>query len=339
MTPARHESSLKHGLRRAAVLVTALAALLPLEGQPDGAAATEQVGSSAARNPFARARLYTDPGSPARRQAEAWRASRPEHAAQIEKIARQSTANWFGDWSTDVQREVRERVSGVRRAGALPVIVAYNIPQRDCGGQSSGGAPSARAYRRWIGSFAKGIGRRRAIVILEPDALAALDCLSPGARRARIGLIRYAVRALERRPGVAVYVDAGNSVWHPAPTMARRLAAAGATRAQGFALNVSNFLWTRGERAYGNAISKRLRGKHFVIDTSRNGRGPASGYEWCNPAGRALGRSPTVRTGHRRVDAYLWIKYPGESDGRCNGGPGAGTWWPEYALGLAQRAG
>jgi endoglucanase len=339
MTFARHESSLKDGLRRAAVLVTALAALAPLEVPADRAGATEPLSSSAGRNPFAGARLYADPGSPARRQAEAWRAARPEDAAQIEKIGRQPTAAWFGDWNTDVRREVRERVSAIRRAGALPVLVAYNIPQRDCGGQSSGGARSARAYRRWIGSFAKGIGRRRAIVILEPDALAALDCLSSDGRRARIGLIRYAIRVLERRPGVAVYVDAGNSVWHPAPTMARRLAAAGARRAQGFALNVSNFLWTRGERAYGNAISKRLRGKHFVIDTSRNGRGPAPGYEWCNPAGRALGRSPTARTGHRRVDAYLWIKYPGESDGRCNGGPGAGTWWPEYALGLAERAG
>jgi len=32
------------------------------------------------------------------------------------------------------------------------------------------------------------------------------------------------------------------------------------------------------------------------------------------------------------------IKRPGESDGTCNGGPSAGTFWPEYALGLASRA-
>jgi endoglucanase len=29
---------------------------------------------------------------------------------------------------------------------------------------------------------------------------------------------------------------------------------------------------------------------------------------------------------------------PGFSDGTCNGGPAAGTWWPDYALGLAERA-
>jgi endoglucanase len=46
----------------------------------------------------------------------------------------------------------------------------------------------------------------------------------------------------------------------------------------------------------------------------------------------------TPSTGDPLADAFLWIKAPGESDGTCNGGPSAGTWWPDYALGLAQRA-
>ncbi|XIE81958.1 glycoside hydrolase family 6 protein [Streptomyces sp. SBR177] len=54
--------------------------------------------------------------------------------------------------------------------------------------------------------------------------------------------------------------------------------------------------------------------------------------------GRALGVPPTDRTGDELVDAYLWIKRPGDSDGTCRGGPAAGTWWPDYALGLARRA-
>lgn len=53
------------------------------------------------------------------------------------------------------------------------------------------------------------------------------------------------------------------------------------------------------------------------------------------PPGRALGEVPTTRTGDELVDAYLWVKRPGESDGDCKGGPKAGAWWPEYALGLA----
>ncbi|MFJ4217673.1 glycoside hydrolase family 6 protein, partial [Streptomyces hydrogenans] len=66
---------------------------------------------------------------------------------------------------------------------------------------------------------------------------------------------------------------------------------------------------------------------------------PGDGAEaWCNPPGRSLGVPPTDRTGDALVDAYLWIKRPGDSDGQCRGGPSAGTWWPEYALGLARRA-
>ena len=73
-----------------------------------------------------------------------------------------------------------------------------------------------------------------------------------------------------------------------------------------------------------------------MIDTSRNGRGPAG--TWCNPKRRGLGARPTTETSNPRVDALLWIKVPGESDGTCNGGPPAGHWWPGYALGLARRA-
>ncbi|MGH7487297.1 MAG: glycoside hydrolase family 6 protein, partial [bacterium] len=65
---------------------------------------------------------------------------------------------------------------------------------------------------------------------------------------------------------------------------------------------------------------------------------PTSDDEWCNPAGRGLGSRPTTNTADPLVDAYLWIKSPGESDGACNGAPPAGEWWADYALGLAERS-
>ena len=40
---------------------------------------------------------------------------------------------------------------------------------------------------------------------------------------------------------------------------------------------------------------------------------------WLDPAYQALGAAPTTRTGTRGVDALLWIKRPGESDGKCGG--------------------
>jgi endoglucanase len=134
---------------------------------------------------------------------------------------------------------------------------------------------------------------------------------------------------------------------------------------------------------------------HFVIDTSRNGTGsnsmtayeqapydqsPATvgtleGGNWCNPPGAGLGLRPTASTGVLLVDAYLWIKTPGQSDGQCDAGasgggprtwdysaytqagwpadaahqalfdplwgtydPAAGAWFPQQALQLVQDA-
>jgi endoglucanase len=287
-------------------------------------------------NPFANTRLFVDPGSNARRQARAWRRSSPRKAALMNRIAREPQADWFTA-PGPARRAVAARVRRIARAGALPLLVAYGIPQRDCDGHSRGGAPSAAAYRRWIRGFASGIGDRRAAVVLEPDALAALDCLSRPRREERLALIRYAIGVLTARPGVSLFVDAGHSGWQPAGVMAARLRAVGAGRARGVSLNVSNFRRDAGEVRYGRSLAAAIPGLRAVIDSSRNGRGPA-GAAWCNPPGRGLGRPPRAVRGHDLVDAYLWIKRPGESDGSCNGGPPAGTWWPEYALGLARRA-
>ncbi len=288
-------------------------------------------------SPFTTLPQYVDPRTPARAQARAWRDSRPADAALMDEIARQPQGIWLGDWTPDVRAEAAARVSAARAARALPLFVAYNIPNRDCGSHSGGGASDAAAYQGWIDALARGVGSGPAAVILEPDALAA-DCLDPAAQRRRLALLRGAVDRLSAQPGVAVYIDAGNPTWVPAPEIAQRLRAAGVARARGFAVNVASFSTTPVSRAYGRAVSRLAGGAPFVIDTGRNGAGPAPRDEWCNPSGRALGDRPTADTGDRLVDALLWVKRPGESDGTCNGGPSAGAWWADYALGLA-RAG
>ncbi len=287
---------------------------------------------------FEGAKLYVDPYSNAKRQADEWRSSRPADAASLDKIAAQADADWFGDWSGDVQKAVNDRVTTISNAGALPVLVAYNIPMRDCSGYSGGGATSSEAYKAWIRSFADGIGSRKAAVILEPDAVAYTSCLSEADKQTRLALIKEGVGVLKAKGNTAVYIDAGHSNWVGAAQMAGRLTEAGISGADGFSLNVSNLQTTANNTAYGKDLSSPLGGKHFVIDTSRNGLGPSPDDQWCNPPGRALGEKPTAATADPLVDAYLWVKPPGESDGTCNGGPPAGTWWPEYALGLAQRA-
>jgi endoglucanase len=288
--------------------------------------------------PLREARLYVDPFSAAKHQVAAWEGSRRSDAMLLDRlVASQPSGMWFGDWTRDVAGEVAGVMTAAGRQGALPVLVAYNIPQRDCGSHSAGGARDGTAYQRWIREFARGLAGRRAIVVLEPDALASTSCLSTAQRAERFSLLKYAVAVLSAQSAL-VYIDAGHAHWLTPEVAAERLTQAGIAGAAGFALNVSNFLDNAANVAYGEAVSRRVGGAHYVVDTSRNGAGAAAGAEWCNPAGRALGTLPTTRTAHARLDALLWIKKPGESDGRCNGGPTAGRFWAEYALGLAQRS-
>jgi endoglucanase len=287
-------------------------------------------------NPLSGASFYVDPYSNAKKTADSWRSTRPDDAAQMDKIAKNSQADWLGGWNSNIFDAANARATTVTNAGALPVFVAYNIPFRDCGGYSSGGATSADAYRTWIRGLADGIGTRRAVVILEPDALAAMSCLSVADQDVRVSLIKDAVAVLKAKGNIAVYIDAGHPNWISSSEMGARLTRAGIAQADGFALNISNYYAVSPNATYGEAISAAVGGKHFLIDTSRNGLG--SNGEWCNATGRALGAAASTATNHPLVDAFLWIKRPGESDGTCNGGPSAGAWWADYALGLAQRS-
>lgn len=280
-----------------------------------------------------------DPDSNAAHVAASLRATRPGDAALLDKIAKRPQATWVGDWFPDVRGTVAGFVRKAFLDDALPVFVLYNIPNRDCGQYSAGGVKSSGEYRGWVRDVARGIGTRPAVVILEPDALGLLDrCLAAKDQTERLEILRDAVRVLRTSQATAVYLDAGNAKWLKAAEMAGRLERAGVSEADGFALNVSNYVGTADSVAYGKAISARLAGKHFVIDTSRNGNGPTPDLQWCNPDGRALGEPPTIETADPLVDAYLWIKRPGESDGTCNGGPRAGEFWTEQAIGLARRA-
>lgn len=293
--------------------------------------------SSAMNNPLAGLKFYINPYSNAANQASAWRSSRPQDAAQMDKIAQSPEAIWLGNWNANVAADVQTKITNAKTSGQVPVFIAYNIPFRDCGQYSAGGVNDASAYAAWISQIAQGINGNKAIVVLEPDGLALMDCLSSQQKTDRFQMLNSAVTTL-KNAGAIVYLDAGHANWIGASDMANRLTQAGISKADGFALNTSNFTYTSDNINYGTDVSSHVGGKHFVVDTSRNGLGPTSDNQWCNPPGRALGARATTNTGNALVDAFLWLKNPGESDGNCNGGPSAGVWWPDYALGLAQRA-
>ncbi|WP_234018931.1 MULTISPECIES: glycoside hydrolase family 6 protein [unclassified Streptomyces] len=285
--------------------------------------------------------FWVDPGTPAAHQAAAYRAQHREADARlIDRIATRPQATWLN--TPDPGPTVRTVTLTASRAHRTPVLVAYHIPHRDCGLHSAGGAGDAAAYRAYVNSFAAGLGSRPAYVIVEPDAVSSMVAGCAGAKaQERYALLTYAVTRLARQPRTRVYLDAGNASWIPDVwQLAAALKSAGVAKAHGVALNVSNYRTDKETTAYGHRLVTALGGgKRVVIDTSRNGNGPYKGTDaWCNPPGRALGVPPTTRTGDPVVDAYLWVKRPGESDGTCRGGPSAGQWWAAQGLELARNA-
>ncbi|WP_053913424.1 glycoside hydrolase family 6 protein [Streptomyces sp. TP-A0875] len=265
----------------------------------------------------------------------------PRRAVIASRIGDHPAAVWFADPSpATVTARVREVTSGAAAEGRVPVVVPYAIPGRDCGGHSGGGAPDLAAYDGWIDRFAAGLGSGEVIVILEPDSVSQAECLTEGERGARFASLARAGRVLKAAaPGARVYYDAGHSGWHAPARQAgwlRQAGAGAAASSDGVFSNVSNFHATADEIAYDRAVLDALGGPPdlgAVVDTSRNGNGAPPGGQWCDPGGRTLGRAPTLATGERGIDAYLWVKLPGESDG-CEGPPG--TFSPSYAYDLAR---
>jgi endoglucanase len=286
-------------------------------------------------NPLKGKSLYVFPENYARRALQHERD--PVAIGLIRKIAERPVAQWYGEWITDIRNALQTDFTPAKPA-ELPVLVMYNLPHRDCGQHSSGGATSPVAYRNWVDQFSAGLGTRSAIVVVEPDALPQMDCLPADAAQERYELLRYAVTTLTAKTQAVVYLDAGHARWVAAETMAARLATSGIATADGFSVNVSNYFTNAESLEYADEVSRHLNGAHFVIDSSRNGRGPLSHVDWCNPPGRALGSPPAIVNDVPGLDAYLWIKQPGTSDGTCNGGPPAGQWWRQNALELARNS-
>ena len=319
------------------------------EVQPSPSSSSSAATSSPALEPERRlsGELWVNPdghGPVAVREAE--EQGRTDVAEVLAPLAEEPTATWFANPGDPFVEAERLSVAAAE-AGRLPVFVAYHVPNRDCGSYSAGGASDVDAYLSWVGSFAAGLGDRPAVVVLEPDAIPqAIDGCEGVDPAARYEFLTQAVAILDRQPQTRIYLDAGTSSWiTDLGALSDALRRSGLAQADGFAVNVSNFQSTEDSASYGLALSEQLErdglpAVHFVIDTSRNGAGPpprdGGAEHWCNPPGRRLGQTPTTSPDLPRVDALLWIKQPGDSDGTCRGGPPAGQWWLDAALALAR---
>jgi endoglucanase len=256
---------------------------------------------------------------------------------ELKTIADQPQGVWLGnEWVPDPQARGAELATAA--AGERLLLVIYAIPDRDSGQYSAGGLTGGAAYKAWIDKLALGVGTAPVTYILEPDALGLLPNLASDKQTERKALLKYAIASFKKNnPNAKVYCDA--STWVGPQEMAQRLAdvnPGGTTPLDGFSCNVSGYDATQQTANWAGQVSQYGNGLHWVIDTSRNGKGGTG--EWCNPLGRGLGKKPTLTTGITNCDAFLWIKAPGESDGTCNGGPSAGTFWLERAQELITNA-
>jgi endoglucanase len=300
-----------------------------------------------ASNPLAGANFFVDRRSPPAQAAR--------HNPALDVIAREPFTARFGKFSfgkngiPDIQTSVSRYLSraSVESPGSIPLLATYRIVDGHCGHWADPPADQA-SYHNFIQGFASGIGSYRAVLFLEMDSLITMPCLTPHGKAVREAELRDAISVLQANcPHLVIYLDAGAADALSARAAARYLRASGVATIQGFFLNSTHFDWTSREIKYGEQVSRMTGGKHFVINTGDNGRGPLhppdivhQGNEvLCNPPGRGLGPLPTTNTGYRNVDMFAWTTNPGESGGSCvPGAPPTGVYWPAYALMLVRNA-
>jgi cellulose 1,4-beta-cellobiosidase len=226
------------------------------------------------------------------------------------------------------------------------------------------------------------------VVILEPDSLGnlATNMSLPMCKEARPAYKNGIVYAIKNfaLPNVSVYLDAAHSGWLGWDDNRTKIArifkdvlndAGGPDMIRGFALNTANYTHLSNrdgavleptnpcpnELTYAKTLGKTLemygfKNHGYIIDTSRNGKGNirAKWGSWCNVHGAGLGERPRVEP-EPGIDAYFWIKPPGESDGvadpkqprfdpmcggpdAAKGAPQAGKWFESYFLDLVHNA-
>lgn len=229
--------------------------------------------------------------------------------------------------------------------------------------------------------------KQRIVVILEPDSLGNL-VTNAGSPRCKVAAnayrqsIAYAITKLSM-PQVSIYLDGAHAGWLGWGDNRKKIAkiysevlaqAGGADKIRGFATNVSNYNTVAGrdgktlgpqnscpdEITYITRLSESLeaegiKNKKFIIDTSRNAHVVRTSWSpWCNIKGAGIGPRPQASPAEH-LDAYFWIKPPGESDGTTDpkaprfdpactspssmpNAPEAGEWFQAHFVDMVKNA-
>ena len=352
-----------------------------------------------AKNPFEGAEFYVNPDYT--KKVEETETVDEAVKAKLQELKVNPTGLWIDRiaaienvprWLDDAAAQSKEKGKPV-----VPVIVVYDLPNRDCSAKASAGeldvaqGGEARYRKEFIDPIAAEFAKRpdqRIVVVLEPDSLPNVVTNLAVEKCAKSALIykhsiAYAIAKLSL-PNVYIYVDAAHAGWLGwlnnrdgfAKVMKEVLdMAGGQSRIRGFATNTSNYNaldgeWgkklevttpTPNEYSYVKALAEALaeqgiKNMAYIIDTGRGGvqETRTKWGNWCNIAKAGLGERPKVAP-RPLIDAYFWIKPPGESDGVADrsaarfdencasedarpDAPEAGHWFPEHLIEMVKAA-
>ena len=274
------------------------------------------------------------------------------------------------------------------------LMVIYDLPNRDCSAGASAGEFLAaeggmEKYKAYIDAIAKQVAafpELQIAAVVEPDSLPNLvtNLQVPKCKDSETVYkegIAYAIKALQM-PNIALYLDMAHGAWlgfepNRAPTakLYAEVVKLSGGKIRGFATNVANFnpvkatiedpvykeVPVKDEASYVQAMAKEMAAvglpANFVIDTGRSGAQKIRTVtgNWCNIKGAGFGPRPTADTGIPNVDALVWVKPGGESDGDSVAGgapavstctsadsvmpaPRAGEWFASYFADLIKNA-
>jgi len=299
----------------------------------------------------------------------------PELQEKAEKVKDVPTAVWLA-WD-GAPGEVAGHLEAAGPSQTV-VFLLYMIPTRDCNSQASaGGASGLDVYKGYVDDISNTIRsypNTNVVMVVEPDTLGNLVTGTSEACKnvhtLHKNALSYAVDVFGSMDNVSVYLDAAHGMWlseyadETAAVIREILDNAPNGKIRGFSTNVSNYQPIYTEYEYYLRLTESLKalgvtGMHFILDTGRNGVDVYESFgqtkTWCNYIGTGLGERPKGNPDADMplIDAYMWLKTPGEADGSAVGdradpvcaredslqlSPDAGSWFHDYFVQLLENA-
>lgn len=303
-------------------------------------------------NPFTGKQIYGSPQYKTRMQTEynsLISEGNTALAAKVAKLFDVAVGIWIADRasvsSIATYLQGAKDLQSQSKKKQIVSLVVYDLPDRDCsGGASAGEFSSANGGEAKYQEFIQAVkGQIQAYpdvdvaIVLEPDSVGniitnqGIPFCATAAPVHKRGLA-YAISVLGALKNVYLYLDGAHATWLGWPdnlgptanlfgsiyTAAKQLNPNAVVR--GISTDVSNYNGFDTESTYHANLKPYLDQvgfpSHFVVDQGRSGNQNVArgGEDWCNWRYAGLGQRPTAGN-TTLLDAILWIKPPGDSDG------------------------